>query len=110
MPEFSIQSDGVDVVRIMEQVRDRIKEKHGEDYTEQQIRELANVNRGAMEADHRRTDLFKRRRQLMEQGTAFLAGSGGTENGPSNGQSKDGSDQTLPGDDSQARFGQCRLP
>ena len=43
MSEFSIQSDNVDVKRIMEQIRARIKEKRGEDYTEEQIRELANV-------------------------------------------------------------------
>lgn len=43
MSEFSIRSDNVDVKRIMEQVRARIKEKRGEDYTEEQIRELANV-------------------------------------------------------------------
>ena len=43
MSEFSIQSDNVDVKRIMEQIRARIKEKRGEDYTEEQVRELANV-------------------------------------------------------------------
>ena len=43
MAEFNIQSDSVDVTRIMEQIRQRIREKRGTDYTEQQIRELATV-------------------------------------------------------------------
>jgi hypothetical protein len=70
MSEFSIQSDGVDVVRIMEQVRKRIKEKDGEDYTEQQIRELANVKlEGLAEAAKARPELVERsRRRRREQG------------------------------------------
>ena len=43
MAEFNIRSDAVDVERIMEQIRARIREKRGVDYTEEQIRELANV-------------------------------------------------------------------
>ena len=43
MAEFNIQSDSVDVTRIMEQIRQRIREKRGTDYTEQQTRELATV-------------------------------------------------------------------
>ncbi len=72
MPEFSIQSDGVDVVRIMEQVRDRIKEKHGEDYTEQQVRELANVKlEGLLEPAKDRPELVERsRRRRREQDAA----------------------------------------
>ena len=37
---------------------------------------LAHVNTNAIEAAYRRTDLFERRRALMEQWAAFLAGSG----------------------------------
>lgn len=72
MSEFSTQSDGVDVVRIMEQVRDRIKEKHGEDYTEQQIRELANVKlEGLLEPARVRPELVDRsQRQRREQDAA----------------------------------------
>jgi hypothetical protein len=70
MSEFSIQSDGVDVVRIMEQVRNRIKEKDGEDYTEQQIRELANVKlEGLVEPAKARPELVERSRR-REQGAA----------------------------------------
>jgi hypothetical protein len=43
MAEFNIQSDSVDVTRIMEQLRQRIREKRGTDYTEQQTHELATV-------------------------------------------------------------------
>ena len=43
MAEFNIQADSVDVTKLMEQIRQRIREKRGADYTEQQIRELATV-------------------------------------------------------------------
>ena len=43
MPEFNVRSDSVNVEAIMEQIRERIREKRGVDYTEQQIRELADV-------------------------------------------------------------------
>jgi hypothetical protein len=43
MPDFNIRSDSVNVEQIMEQIRARIREKRGVDYTEQQIRELAAV-------------------------------------------------------------------
>jgi hypothetical protein len=43
MSDFNVRSDSVDVEQIMEQIRARIREKRGVDYTEQQIRELAAV-------------------------------------------------------------------
>ena len=43
MSEFSIRSESVDVEQIMKQIRQRILEKRGADYTEEQIRELASV-------------------------------------------------------------------
>ena len=43
MSEFTIRSDSVDVEQIMKQIRTRILEKRGADYTEEQIRELATV-------------------------------------------------------------------
>src|SRR4026209_880565 len=42
MADFSIRSDNVDVEQIMRQIRSRIREKRGVDYTEEEIRELAN--------------------------------------------------------------------
>src|SRR6476646_6905848 len=43
MPDFNVRSDSVNVEQIMEQIRGRIREKRGVDYTEQQIRELSAV-------------------------------------------------------------------
>ncbi len=43
MADFSVRSDAVDVEQIMKQIRGRIAEKRGVDYTEEQIRELASV-------------------------------------------------------------------
>ena len=43
MPDFSVSSDSVNVEQIMEQIRARIREKRGTDYTEEQIHELAAV-------------------------------------------------------------------
>src|SRR5262249_53763792 len=43
MPDFNVRSDSVNVEQIMEQIRTRIREKRGVDYTEEQIRELATV-------------------------------------------------------------------
>ena len=43
MSEFKIRSDSVNVEHIMEQIRARIRDKRGVDYTEDQIRELAGV-------------------------------------------------------------------
>ena len=43
MADFTVRSDDVDVEQIMRQIRSRIREKRGVDYTEEEIRELANV-------------------------------------------------------------------
>src|SRR5476651_1972545 len=43
MPDFNVRSDSVNVEQIMEQIRSRIREKRGVDYTEQQLREIAAV-------------------------------------------------------------------
>src|SRR5215211_1426886 len=43
MADFTVRSDSVDVEQIMRQIRARIREKRGVDYTEEEIRELANV-------------------------------------------------------------------
>lgn len=43
MSDFSVRSENVDVEQIMRQIRTRIREKRGVDYTEEEIRELANV-------------------------------------------------------------------
>ena len=43
MSDFTVRSDNVDVEQIMRQIRSRIREKRGVDYTEEEIRELASV-------------------------------------------------------------------
>jgi hypothetical protein len=43
MAEFNVKADGVDVEQIMRQIRSRIRDKRGVDYTEDQIQELAKV-------------------------------------------------------------------
>ena len=43
MSEFNIRAESVDVEQIMNQIRSRIREKRGVDYTEAQIREMAAV-------------------------------------------------------------------
>src|SRR3954464_1752658 len=43
MTDFTVRSDNVDVEQIMRQIRSRIRERRGVDYTEEEIRELANV-------------------------------------------------------------------
>ena len=37
MPEFQVRSDAVDVEHIMRQIRQRIKEKRGVDYTDEEL-------------------------------------------------------------------------
>ena len=41
MAEFNVRSDSVNVEQIMEQIRARIREKRGVDYTEAEIQQLA---------------------------------------------------------------------
>jgi hypothetical protein len=43
MADFSVRADHIDVEQIMRQIRSRIRDKRGADYTEEEIRELAAV-------------------------------------------------------------------
>jgi hypothetical protein len=43
MADFQVRSDSVDVEQIMRQIRTRIREKRGADYTEAELEQLANV-------------------------------------------------------------------
>ena len=43
MSEFNIESESINVEQIMAQIRARLRDKRGEDYTEEQIRELAST-------------------------------------------------------------------
>jgi hypothetical protein len=70
MPDFNVRSDSVNVEQIMEQIRARIREKRGVDYTEQQLRELAAVKlEKFLDPCGVRSDLleqFKRRQPTYE--------------------------------------------
>ena len=68
MAEFNIQSESIDVERIMQQVRSRIKEKRGQDYTEAEIRRLANVKlERFLNPRDVRSDLVKHYQQRQNQ-------------------------------------------
>ena len=67
MADINIRSDNVDVEQIMRQIRARIREKRGVDYTEEEIRELAAVKlEKFLDPRGVRSDLldqFRRRRE-----------------------------------------------
>jgi hypothetical protein len=70
MTDFSIRSDSVDVEQIMQQIRSRIREKRGVDYTEEQVQELASVRlEKFLDPKNLRSDLleqFRRSRPSAE--------------------------------------------
>jgi len=70
MSEFTIRSESVDVEQIMKQIRTRILEKRGVDYTEDQIRELASVRlEKFLDPKNLRSDLleqFRKSRPAVE--------------------------------------------
>jgi hypothetical protein len=74
-PEFSIRSDSVDVDQIMTQIRARIRDKRGVDYTEEEIRQLANVKlEKFLDPTRVRSDLIQHYRRTRESGsTSTLA-------------------------------------
>ena len=64
MAEFNIRSDAVDVEQIMAQIRSRIREKRGVDYTEEEIRELESVKlERFLDPKNVRSDLLEHYRQ-----------------------------------------------
>jgi len=64
MADFSVRADAVDVEQMMEQVRTRIAEKRGTDYTEDQVREIATVRlEKALDPRSVRSDLLDQFRQ-----------------------------------------------
>jgi len=64
MSEFNIRSESVDVEQIMTQIRGRLAEKRGVDYTEEQIRELASVRlEKFLDPKHLRSDLLEQFRR-----------------------------------------------
>jgi len=68
MSDFNIHSESIDVERIMQQVRSRIRAKRGQDYTEAEIRKLANVKlERFLNPNDVRSDLVKHYRQQQTQ-------------------------------------------
>jgi hypothetical protein len=68
-PEFSVRSDSVDVDQIMSQIRARIREKRGVDYTEEELRQLAGVKlEKFLDPTRVRSDLILHYRRLREPG------------------------------------------
>ncbi len=64
MSEFTIRSESVDVEQIMKQIRTRILEKRGADYTEEQVRELATVRlEKFLDPNNLRSDLLEQFRK-----------------------------------------------
>lgn len=67
MAEFNIRSESIDVEKIMEQIRARIHAKRGTDYSEEQIRELANVKlERFLDPKNVRSDLLKHYRHRTD--------------------------------------------
>ena len=68
MTDFQIRSDNVDVEQIMRQIRSRIREKRGVDYTEEEIRELARVKlESFLDPTGVRSDLLQQFRKARAQ-------------------------------------------
>jgi hypothetical protein len=64
MSEFSFRAEGLDVEQIMRQIRARIRDKRGVDYTDQQIHELATAKlERFLDPKGVRSDLLERYRQ-----------------------------------------------
>jgi hypothetical protein len=70
MSDFTVKSDNVDVEQIMRQVRSRIREKRGVDYTEDEIRELASVKlERFLDPKGVRSDLLEQYRKRRDAST-----------------------------------------
>ena len=65
MTDFNVRADVVDVEQIMRQIRARIRDKRGVDYTEEQIQELAKVKlEKFLDPKGVRSDLLEQFRQM----------------------------------------------
>jgi hypothetical protein len=68
MADFNIRADEVDVEQIMRQIRTRIREKRGVDYTEEQIQALAKVRlEKFLDPKGLRSDLLEQFRQTADR-------------------------------------------
>jgi hypothetical protein len=70
MADFTVRSDAVDVEEIMRQIRARIRDKRGVDYSEEQIQELAGARlEKFLDPRGVRSDLLEQYRKQREGGT-----------------------------------------
>lgn len=73
MSDFQVRSDSVDVEQIMEQIRRRVRDKRGVDYTEEQVRELAAVRlEKFLDPKNLRSDLLEQFRKSRPAEDASL--------------------------------------
>src|SRR5882724_5093306 len=71
MADFTVRSDSVNVEQIMEQIRARIREKRGVDYTEAEIRDLAAVRLETfIDPDKLRSGLLREFHRVRAEGDA----------------------------------------
>ena len=71
MSDFTVRNDSVDVEQIMRQVRSRIREKRGVDYTEDEIKELASVKlERFLDPKGVRSDLLEQYRKRRDASTS----------------------------------------
>jgi len=74
MADFNVRSDSINVEDIMEQIRARIREKRGVDYTEAQIQELATARlENFIDPDKLRTSLLHEFHRVRAEGDAPAA-------------------------------------
>ena len=72
MEDFTFRSNSIDVEKIMDEIRSRIREKRGVDYTEAQIRELAQAKlERFMDPDQVRSGLHEHSQQERSAGHMF---------------------------------------
>ena len=72
MPELQVRSDSVDVEQIMKQIRTRIREKRGTDYTDAELQQLASVKLEQFaDPSALRSDLLEQFRQRSNEPSTY---------------------------------------
>ena len=72
MSDLHVRSDSVDVEQIMKQIRQRIREKRGADYTDAELQQLASVKLEQFaDPSHLRSDLLEQFRQKSNEPSTY---------------------------------------
>src|SRR6188768_217107 len=72
MPDLHVRSDSVDVEQIMKQIRSRIREKRGADYTDAELQQLASVKLEQFaDPSNLRSDLLEQFRQRSNEPSTY---------------------------------------